>query len=477
MKKTVLEACDIVKSFGGNKVLDGVSFQLNEGEIVLLQGANGSGKTTLINILTGNLAPDSGEVKISGKNSCAFRFPQPWYRKNLPFSCFSPESIARMGIGRVWQDVRIFAAQTAVDNTAMAAEKQLGELPLAAIFTPWLSCRAEQKNRQDAKKMLALFGLTDSAETPAGKLSFGESKRIAIARALYGGAKILFLDEPLAGLDRQEREKTVAMLKNLSVKHGITMVIVEHDLNIPLIREIATCFWELADGKLRSVMQSETSAIQRTDLFTWLNDCGKCIDIPLDNGVLKIVRRRGNSAESVLNLHNITVKRDERPVISTPLDMELHQGDIAVLSAPNGWGKSTLLEVLCGLLPLSSGTVLLKGRDISSLPVWERRAAGLHLSRTHNTLFNRLTVEENVRLNGINSAIMPDKAKRKAGSLSGGETRRLILECAFNSPFGEVLLLDEPFQALDSSTADWLRKCIENSADKTFLITVPGTTN
>lgn len=250
MKNVIIEAKDIVKSFGGNRVLDGVSFRLEEGEIVLLQGANGSGKTTLINILTGNLEPDSGEICICHRKKNMLRFPRPWYLRMMPVSNFSPESIARMGIGRVWQDVRVFASQTSLDNVAAAAPNQLGESVIPAVSVPFLTKKADEKNRQKAGNTLALLGGADLADLHAGEISFGKSKIVAIARALQGKAKVLFLDEPLAGLDRAESENTIAILKDLSSKFGVTMVIVEHDLNIPRIKEIATTFWTLRDGKM-----------------------------------------------------------------------------------------------------------------------------------------------------------------------------------------------------------------------------------
>ena len=475
MRKTVIEAKDIVKAFGGNRVLDGVSFELHEGEIVLLQGANGSGKTTLINILTGNLEPDSGEIRVCGGAGRRLKFPRPWYRKLTPFSRFSPEYIAGTGIGRVWQDVRVFASQTSLDNVAAAAPRQLGESVVPAVATPFLVMKRERKNRAEASELLAALGVAELADVPAGELSFGQSKKIAIARALHGNAKVLFLDEPLAGLDKDECENAIALLRKLSSDFGITMVIVEHDVNIPRIKEIATTFWHLREGQISIGGADENRSASDTELIDWLRTLGDYEKSIVPKGMLHTVRRDPNGG-TLLSADSVTIKRNGHTVIEEPLNLTLREGDVAVLQAPNGWGKSTLLEAIAGMLPLDSGNIFIKGRNVTDAPTWARIRLGLHLARTRDALFPNLTVGENLRLHKISVPVMTDKFWRKTGILSGGETRRLILECAFGSPQAEILLLDEPFQALDTKTVNWLRESIENSK-KTFLITMPGSAN
>lgn len=475
MSDIIIRARNIAKAFGGNRVLDGVSFDLRKGEIVLLRGANGSGKTTLINILTGNLEPDSGEICIYNKKETVLKFPRPWYRRVIPFAGFSPESIACMGVGRVWQDVRIFASQTVRDNVAVAASGQPGESVFPAVMLPFRVRRQEQKNSRAALDLLETLGVEHLADLTGGEISFGQSKKVAIARALHGKAKVLFLDEPLAGLDKAECENAIAILKKLSSDFGITMVIIEHDLNIARIKEIATTYWNLRNGKMFIGESEENMTAPNTELLDWLESLGNCQEVVVPGGEFRIVRRSGERKE-ILIAESLTIKRNGRTVIETPLNFSLCEGDIALLQAPNGWGKSSLLETVSGLLPLNSGRILHKGTDISNIPIWDRAKKGLHLTRTCDTLFSHLTVEENLRLNGISQPVMPDKSKRKAGSLSGGESRRLMLECALKSPSGDILLLDEPFQALDTETSAWLRKNIENT-NKTFLITMPGTAN
>src|ERR1051325_538880 len=112
-----LRASRLQKAFGGQVILDSVDLDLKQGEVVLLRGENGSGKTTLLNILTGNLEPDSGSVQfLADSTPRDYSFPRAWWQKLNPFDHFTPESVAQEGIGRTWQDVRLFGAQSLHDN-------------------------------------------------------------------------------------------------------------------------------------------------------------------------------------------------------------------------------------------------------------------------------------------------------------------------------------------------------------------------
>ena len=131
----VLSVNSLRKSFGGQVVLDDISFELRQGEVVLLLGENGSGKTTLLNILTGNLEPDRGEIHISlnGTNE-VFGWPRRWWQNINPFDHFTPERIAWEGIGRVWQDIRLFPTMTVLDNVSLAYQSQSEENPVIALL-------------------------------------------------------------------------------------------------------------------------------------------------------------------------------------------------------------------------------------------------------------------------------------------------------------------------------------------------------
>lgn len=445
----VLEAEGLTKSFGGNAVLKGVDLALHRGEVVLLQGANGSGKTTLLNILTGNLKPDGGTMR------------------------------RHETLGRTWQDVRLFSSQTLSDNIAMATPRQPGENPLKAVLTAWRTRLAEKRNAAEVADILNRMGLGERGTVLGGEAKIAEAKFVAMVRAIRAGAKVLFLDEPLAGLDHAETDAVLKTLRILVKEYGLTLVVIEHALNIPKILQIATTVWTLKDGLLTAGKLDTADDASGGELRTWLQSQtqgGQLSEIDIPGGARLTVAARRKGAQAALEVSGYTVNRGARPVIAEPVSFTLGEGDIAVLEAPNGWGKSTLLESVAGLVPAASGTVALFGSDATALPVWKRARKGLRLNRAAGTLFTQATVRENARLNHVAEPILPALADRKAGSLSGGESRRLSFETVLNNPEAKILMFDEPFQALDITESARVRHSLSNS-QKTILVTVPICSN
>ena len=476
----LLEAHNLQKSFGGNTVLNGVDLTLHEGEIVLLQGANGSGKTTLLNILTGNLEPEAGAIIAHNGRTQSFNFPRPFWSNLLPFAYFSPERLAEERMGRTWQDVRLFPTQTLRYNIAMATPGQSGENPLKALCAPWLINKAEAENVKAADTILKQFGMAGREDSTGDRISLGQSKRVAIARAIQAGAKILFLDEPLAGLDRSGIKNVVDMLAQLSTEHKITLVIIEHAFNIPVISKIAHTVWTLADGKLTTGLPERNAEAPGNELRQWMKEIsgktGRFMETEIPNGAKLSIAGRGTHGKRVFKVENITVNRGLRKIISPPLCLELYEGEVAMLEAPNGWGKSTLLDAFAGIIDMETGILEINGIHANRLPIWERAKQGLHLMRSQSTLFAKSTVKENSLMSRQPATLMADIACRKAGSLSGGESRRLSFGCAINNPGTNILMLDEPFQAIDREESQRIRTTIaEQSKTKTFLITIPRT--
>ena len=437
----VLEVEGLTKSFGGNAVLKGIDFNLFRGEVVLLQGANGSGKTTLLNILTGNLKPDSGTM----------------HRHEV--------------LGRTWQDVRLFATQTLSDNIAMAKPKQFGENPLKAVFAAWKARSEERRNKAETADILNRMGLADRAGVPGAGAKIAEAKFVAMERALRAGAKVLFLDEPLAGLDHAETDAVLAALRELVKEHGMTLVIIEHALNIPKILQIATTVWTLKDGLLTVGKLDDADDASGGELRAWLQSQaqdGVLQEFDFPGGAHLMVAARRKDAPVVLEVSEYKVNRGARPVVAEPLSFALNEGDLAVLEAPNGWGKSTLLESIAGLVPAAGGRVSLFGSDATALPLWKRA----RLNRAAGTLFAEAKVRENARLNHVAEPILPDLADRRAGTLSGGESRRLSFDAALNNPEAKLLMFDEPFQALDITGSARVRGSLSN-CNKTILLTIP----
>ena len=320
------------------------------------------------------------------------------------------------------------------------------------------------------------MGLPDRCSVLGANAKIAEAKFVAMVRAIHAGAKVLFLDEPLAGLDHAEIESVLGTLKVLVREHGLTLVVIEHALNIPKILRIATTVWTLKDGKLSVGATDTADEAGDGELRTWLktfalNEVLRELDLP--GGAHLMIASRQEHTQSVLKVSEYKVNRGARPVIAEPVTFALNEGDVAILEAPNGWGKSTLLESIAGLVPAVGGRVELFDEDVTTKPVWQRARKGLRLNRAAGTLFTQATVRENARLNHVTEPILPALAGRNAGSLSGGESRRLSFEAVLNNPEARILMLDEPFQALDITESARVRSSLSN-CQKTILVTVPS---
>jgi ABC-type branched-subunit amino acid transport system ATPase component len=490
----LLRASGISKKFGGQTVLDNVDVELGCGEIVLLKGDNGSGKTTLLNILTANIEPDAGRLEfLMNGNEKVFEFPRLWTHNLNLFDRFTPERVAQLGVGRTWQDVRLSLTQSLRDNIAVATPHQLGENPLRAILQPLKVIKQERRNLNYADAMLSELDLAGRELSSADKISLGQSKRVAIARAIRAGAKVLFLDEPLAGLDAVGVDKVTKLLQTLARERGVTLVIIEHVYNIPKIMELATAVWTLDRGKLtietcdRILAEKQISGGSIQDWLTELAGTqGKIVNHHLLGGailstVIPVGRERG---EPILEVEDLVVYRGKRLVIGqqaedgsiSGLSFSLYKGQLSILQAPNGWGKTTLLDAIAGLSPIARGQIRLNGQPIKSLPIWERARKGLAYLRSREQVFLSVTVREMLRLSGVDN--ISDRVQslldKKVSELSGGERQRVTIVCIQRVAVN-VYLLDEPFGALDLAGMKVVQRMLETLIDEcNCLVALPA---
>lgn len=483
LEGVVLSANNIRKSFGGQVVLDDVSFDLKQGEVVLLRGENGSGKTTLLNILTGNLEPDSGEIHISINGAKeVFGWPRRWWQNINPFDHFTPERIAWEGVGRVWQDIRLFPTMTVLDNVALASPKQSGENPVMALLRLGRLNKEELFSEEQAGKWLNGLGLGDRLDSSCDKISLGQMKRVAIARAVHAGAKVLFLDEPLSGLDGNGVAEVMQYLHNLVNTNGLTIVIVEHVFNIPKVLELATTVWTLENGSLSVQDREDVKRHPDTassNIYAWLKDLagseGTIETGDFINGArLTTVSPKGEEKPSVaLEVKNMTIKRGYRTILDG-LSLSLRKGQLTLIEAPNGWGKSTLLDAISGIHPTQSGSIIMNGQSIDELTTDKRVLKGLTYLRTQQPVFGSLSVSEHKKLSGSKADIFSNSinGNARADLLSGGQKQKLLIEML---PDSDIYLLDEPFLGLDKEAIgkvmDRIRGMVKNG--KTVLMVMP----
>lgn len=471
-ERVIMQARGIRKAFGGNHVLKDVSFDLKTGEVILLRGDNGSGKTTLLNILTGNMEPDGGAILLDADGTREeFRFPRSWWRDLNPFDHFTPERVANEAVGRTWQDVRLFSTQTLIDNISVACPNQPGENPFCAAFLRRHTRHTELTNREESATLLDKLGMADRTDSSADKLSLGQTKRIAIARAVRAGARILFLDEPLAGLDADGVEDVMAVLSDLASNAKVTLVIIEHVFNISRVLELAHIVWTLHEGKVRidtpdavrAEMRPHTDQSTMSSISSMMEPNAAIISENIVGGaVLTRIRNPQTDVKEptpVLELRDVVVRRGQRVVIGREasdgsligLNLIIYTGDMAILQAPNGWGKTTLLEAIAGIVPIERGEILLRGVPIQLLSPWKRIALGLNLLQSSKHTFDNLTVAETIALSGspLRNEIIESMRvlpTQKMSSLSGGE-RQYLAFCILRRDI--LAIMDEPFSSLD----------------------------
>ncbi len=215
MDKPLLQISGLSKNFGGLPALSEVAFRAERGKVTALIGPNGAGKTTLINCLTGVLQPDGGEIRFEGSNIAGL----PAHR------------VAKLGISRTFQNLRLFPRLSVLENVLTGLTVKASASFFEALLRPPGLRNRERRLRLTAMEALDAFGLTEQADLPAGVLSYGDKKRVEMARAFVSQPVLTLLDEPVAGLNPEETGQIAALIRQMRL-YGKTMVLVEHDMEL-----------------------------------------------------------------------------------------------------------------------------------------------------------------------------------------------------------------------------------------------------
>jgi branched-chain amino acid transport system ATP-binding protein len=214
--ESILSIRSLSKSFRGLVALHDVTLDLRPGEIHGIIGPNGAGKTTLFNCLTGALAPTAGEIHFRGRNIAGLPTP----------------AIARLGIARTFQNIRLFGTLSVLDNVRVAQQLRTGfNLPEVLASLPAFH-RKEAAIRDFAFKLLDTFGLSDHWDQQAMNLPYGAQRRLEMARALATQPTVLLLDEPAAGMNETETDTLHQMIQTVREQFGVSIILVEHDMRL-----------------------------------------------------------------------------------------------------------------------------------------------------------------------------------------------------------------------------------------------------
>jgi len=216
MSRPLLQASGLSMRFGGLLAVNGVGLTVNEKQVVSMIGPNGAGKTTVFNCLTGFYKPTAGTILLDGE----------------PIQGLAGHEIARKGVVRTFQNVRLFKEMTAVENLLVAQHRHLNTNFLSGLFKTPAYRKSEREAMEYAEHWLEAVDLKAFANRPAGTLAYGQQRRLEIARCMMTRPRILMLDEPAAGLNPKETEDLKALIGVLRNDHNATVLLIEHDMKL-----------------------------------------------------------------------------------------------------------------------------------------------------------------------------------------------------------------------------------------------------
>ena len=223
--KTILNVKNLTKNFGGLCAVSNVSMTINEGELIGLIGPNGAGKTTLFNLLTGVYEPSSGLIELMDQD------------KSIQIGGLKPYKITNLGVARTFQNIRLFKSMTVLENVKVAMHKNIRYGTLAAILRLPSYYKEEKWVEEKAEELLKEVGLYSLRNELATNLPYGKQRRLEIARALAIQPKILYLDEPAAGMNPQETKELTELIDHIREKYKLTVILIE-DLRAYLCFEL-----------------------------------------------------------------------------------------------------------------------------------------------------------------------------------------------------------------------------------------------
>ena len=427
----LLELSNIDKAFFGIPVLKEVSLRLGTGRTLGLVGENGAGKSTLMNILGGNLQPDSGAMTLAGQR----------------YAPRSPRDAERAGVAFIHQELNLFPNLTIGENLFLTHfPRRFGSIDRQAI-------------RRRSAELLDQVGLDLPPGTRVERLSAGERQLVEIAKALHLESQLIILDEPTTSLTARENERLFSLLRSLQAR-GIAMIYISHALGD--VQQLCHDIVVLRDGCV--VGQGEISEFDTTRIISLM--VGRAIDQQFPT------RTSQPSGESLLQVSGVS-----QPGVVHNVSFQLRRGEVLGISGLMGSGRTELARILFGLDSLASGSIVLGQEPITTLSTRARIRRGMAMlteSRRDDGLCMKQSIHENISLvSAPRFAVTPFRwlqtrplrraidemrqsvkltvtadSRQPVRTLSGGNQQKVVLaKWLLNQP--QVLILDEPTRGID----------------------------
>jgi len=446
-----VELRGITKRFGSFTANDQINLVVEPGQIHCLLGENGAGKSTLMNVLFGLLRAEEGEILIDGQ----------------PVKFANSGEAVRHGIGMVHQHFMLVPVFTAAENVVLG-------------FEPTKSFNRLDHKTANAQihELSQKFGLEVDPDAVVENLSVGLQQRVEILKALSHDAELLILDEPTAVLTPQEIEALMEIIRSLA-KAGKSILFITHKLKE--VRAVADVITVIRQGRvIDSVPPTETEG-QLASLMV-----GREVNLTVNKEATQL-------GESVLELRDVVIRDDRGLAVVNGVSLDIHAGEIVALAGVQGNGQTELAEAIAGMRPVESGTITLRGRDITNLTPREILDAGLgHVpeDRQRDGLVLSMSVADNLVLNtprrapfarrgtrnlaavSANAAdlvqrfdIRTSSIESTTGSLSGGNQQKVIVARELSRPL-TCLMASQPTRGLDVGSIEYVHRQIVNQRNE-----------
>ena len=451
MSKHVIEMKEITKKFGDFVANDHINLSIQKGEIHALLGENGAGKSTLMNMLAGLLQPTSGEIVVNGES----------------VTIDSPSKSSQLGIGMVHQHFMLVEAFTVAENIILGTETvKNGVLDL-------------KQATKDIEELSKKYGLTVEPHAKVADISVGMQQRVEILKTLYRGADILIFDEPTAVLTPSEIAELMDIMKNL-VKEGKSIILITHKLDE--IRAVADRVTVIRRGK--SIETVEVAGATSADLAEMM--VGHSVSFTTEKEPAK-------PKDVILSIKDLVVNENRGVPAVKQLNLDVRGGEIVGIAGIDGNGQSELVQAITGLRKVKSGSITIKGQDVTHLTtrkITELSVGHVPEDSHRDGLVLEMTLAENMALqtyykepmskngilnfNNINEharKLMKEFDVRGANELvpakgfSGGNQQKAIIAREIDRD-PDLLIVSQPTRGLDVGAIEYIHKRLIEERDK-----------